>query len=68
MRVLKGLALFAVGSGTMLLAVAAAFVYRTENPDEDAVVYEDDSLKVIRLTEPDPDKHNDYAAIVYKNR
>lgn len=62
---LKNVGLFIAGSYVTCKLVARMVAHRTNYPYEGAVVYEDDSIKVTRVTEKESGKV-DLATIMYK--
>ena len=65
MKTLKNVTLFLAGSVTFWGLLSVAMTRNTIYPREGTVIYEDDEMKVIRMT-PEKNKTVDVATILYK--
>lgn len=67
MKTLKNLAIFMAGGFSFMYLYAYAHRSNSEYPREGSIEYEDDRIKVIRMSK-EPAKEGDYsiATIVYK--
>lgn len=63
---LKNLAIFLAGGATFMYTYVKGLEANTKYPREGSVLYEDDNMKVIRMSKEKP-KNIDLATVVYKN-
>ena len=65
---LKYATTFLAGGASVIYCISKNFTENTKYPREGAVVFEDDKMKITRITKYREENSSDIASIVYKNQ